>query len=171
MSRGQIRMDDGSIRSYGFSGIYDWIDSVIHSFPAPWKVAELSSKYYGTIILDSAGTPILEVWMSWGMPSDREVGAHGGNYESWRENLSDEHWESAISLSMSELIVVARNHCFAEYVGFTASDDSEVKLLRDLVCNYSQWHESVWHKIRCGGPDQRILDGDPAMVNRKRSGK
>jgi len=129
---------------FGFSDVKDWLESVILSFPAPWSIAPLDGKYYGTVIRDGDGRNILSVWEAEGEPSHRQK-AWFCNWtpEAWAEYCCDTHWESAICLQLAENICRLRN----------AENDE----LFELVQWHCRWEEDIWPMISCGGPDKRRL--------------
>lgn len=143
----------GQSARFGFADFQDWLDSVILSFPAPWRVGDLDGKYYGTEIMDASGAPVLSVWIAEGAPSVRE--RRGMSNEEWAEYCCDSHWESELAFSTAQAIVAARNN-------ISASDlcgDVSHNILRSLV-GFCRWDSGVFDLIRCGGPERRALAED-----------
>lgn len=66
----------------------------------PWSVAPLRGKYYGTVIVDSAGVEVMSITRSNHdipvIPSERE--------SQVRENICDSHWESQEALDAARRI-------------------------------------------------------------------
>lgn len=150
MSYGITVISDKHVR-FGFFSAQDWLNSVVQSFPAPWSIAELKGKYYGTIIEDAEGTKILSVWKSAGAPSARQF--EGFTKEEWEDYCCDSHWESQQTYAICEAIVAKRNYITA--TRWTDADDE--RELSELVIRYGHWEESVWDKIQCGGRERRII--------------
>lgn len=133
---------------WGFADVLDWLESVILSFPAPWAVAELDGKYYGTIVKDARGVPILSFWMTEGQkPSVREKGDMTD--AEWSEYCCDSHWESAAALVMAEKVVSLRNIIAIMQYGYDS------KPLISMIIEHGRWEEDVDDEIKCGGPDRR----------------
>lgn len=117
---------------------------ILELFPAPWVVAPLVGKYYGTVILDAEAKPVLSLW-------DEGLAADGGlapsrreleNFESleeWREYCSDSHWESEVTLARSEAIAAARNGGWPDEIW---------SLL--LLLLHAEWHPRAFELVRCG---------------------
>jgi hypothetical protein len=136
--------------TYGFFSFKDWIESVILSFPAPWSIAPLNGKYYGTQIIDRDKRNILVMWQSFGNPSEREIAEFAGGWTpaAWSEYRSDCHWESEFTFKLCQAICLLRNN---------ACDESDGDGLLVLVQQFTEWDESVWKSISCDGPDKRAL--------------
>lgn len=156
---------NGEFRPFGFYSIPDWLNSIFESFPAPWKVAELRGKHYGTKILDATGKCILAVWNPTGEPSLREL--DGMVPKDWHECCSDGHWESESALARAESIVACRNSLDKYGVGGQHRDR-----LRSLMLDEScRWDESIISEIRCGGPERRLLPDDPEITGARVNSK
>lgn len=144
----------GSAQPFGYWSVSDWIESVIRSFPKPFSVAPLKGKYYGTTVLDAAGTPVLSFWMNDGSyPSQREKDKFSGwTPERWSDYCCDSHWESALSLG------VAR--CVVEHLNSTKDQMDDVILM--YIVNNARWCEEVFSIVRDGGvrENRRMLKGE-----------
>jgi hypothetical protein len=141
-------------KRFGFSSVQDWFESVILSFPAPWVVADLKGKYYGTIIVDARGIPILSVWIASGELSFREKAKFGEwTPERWAEYCADSHWESASSLAICDAIVALRN------VDSRWSQHRN-ELIHTVLASAS-WEDEIFAEIECGGPDRRMANCPP----------
>lgn len=128
----------------------NWFSSVIDSFPKPWSILPRASKYYGTVIQDARGLPILSFWeYDDGEPSQREKEYFGDwTPESWEEYCSDSHWESAAALALAEKVVFLRN------------DSRDFDMPEDLILailQHGRWKEDIWAEIVCGGPGRRSI--------------
>ncbi len=140
--------------SWGFSSVIDWLHSVILSFPAPWSLAPLEGKYYGTEILDGRGVLILSFWDVTGDPSRREKDQYGANWshEEWTANLCDCHWESELSLSVAEYVIATRNSMRHDIWW------PEYKDLATIIVSIGRWHDDVFKELVCGGPNRRLAE-------------
>lgn len=100
-----------------------FLDKICRAFPAPWTIAPLDGKYYGTVILDKRGRVILDYWDNDGedghpaMPSRRE--------KQTEEDLCDCHWESAKTLAVAERLIELRNDLSVNRGDRPMSGDSE----------------------------------------------
>ncbi len=137
---------NGACVTFGFADVKDWLASVILSFPAPWSLAQRKGKYYGTVILDARGVPILSFWEAKGDPSEREKEYFGAwTQEAWDDHCCDSHWESANTLTVAEHVIIMRN----------AEDDASAHILVRFIVDYGSWEDSVFREIACGGPLRR----------------
>lgn len=145
----------GEITPFGFFSVKDWLESVILSFPAPWSIAPLHGKYYGTLILDARSVKILKFWDSNGDPSEREKAEwKHWTLEEWNAEVCDSHWESAATLERCRAVVALRNACAGRL--FTTPDE-----LLAVIVSEGCWDEAVWPEIACGGPKRRPLKPRP----------
>jgi len=145
---------DGKSVPWGYSSVRDWFDSVIMSFPAPWKVAPLEGKYYGTTILDARNFEILSFWNSVGEPSRREKEdfTKGWTPEAWAEYCCDSHWESAATLSVAEAVVALRNVSERSWI---VAEGGE---LAQIIFMYGHWETPILKDVQCGGPGKRAIE-------------
>lgn len=157
MSHGAVERNGKMVR-FGWSDVEDWFLSVILSFPAPWSVADLNGKYYGTEIRDARSVTIMSVWESEGDPSAREKGDMTD--EEWTEYCCDSHWESELALRVATAIVDVRNHLAGDgAAGRLRAEEAEKGLVR-AVLQYCRWDEAVEAEIRCGGPERRLTNAE-----------
>ena len=149
----------GKDQLFGFSSVQDWFLSVLLSFPAPWSIAPLDGKYYGTVILDSRAIPILSFWKSEGEPSVREKSEfRDWTPEAWGEYCCDSHWESEICLTLVQDVVAARNS-FEERLFPPAMGVFIATVFMD-----GDFHERAWKELtEGGGPNRRIMPWEKAM--------
>lgn len=137
-------------KGWGFASVSDWLDSVILSFPAPWKVCDLDGKYYGTLIADARGIEFLSFWMTDGeQPSARQKGDMTD--EEWSDYCCDSHWESARAFATCEEVVRLRNLAAES----RWPDDEDLATLRSVIVEHGRWEETIDDEIKCGGPDRR----------------
>ena len=145
---------------WGFTSVRDWLESVILSFPAPWSLAPLVGKYYGTEILDARGVTILSFWESEGEPSHRQKAALGEPWtpEAWNDYICDNHWESAKSLEVAETAIQLRNKLTKR----SYYQNDSINLLITIVISLGHWPDEVYAEVQCGGPDRRAIEpSDP----------
>lgn len=150
MSHGMRRaLGSDEMEKFGFASILDWFESVLDSFPAPWKMEPLNGKYYGTVISDARDIKILSFWES-GPPSQREKDKCNGSWseESLAEYNCDWHYESELAFAYASMLIANRN---ARYAWWDSRD-----LLKEIFVR-ARWEESIWSDIVCGGPDRRSL--------------
>lgn len=152
MGYGFGRDDSGKATRFGFTSVSDWLDSVILSFPAPWKVRDCAGKHYGTEIEDARGLCVLSVWFAFGEPSARQKG--NMTDEQWSEYCCDSHWESADQLRVAETIVSLRNY-LSDSSSRYGDDERAAPMLRNLIMEHGDWNEDIDDEIKCGGPDRR----------------
>lgn len=141
-------------KPYGFFSVRDWLDSVIMSFPAPWSLLPLEGKYYGTVIQDGSGKPILSFWDGTGDPSERQKAYFGDDWtpEAWADYCCDCHWESASALAMAETAIEVRNQFDAN--GWIGELPDRLTL---TILEKAEWKEDIWPNLLCGGPNRRAL--------------
>jgi hypothetical protein len=136
---------------WGFSDVRDWFEGVVLSFPAPWRLAPLDGKYYGTTILDGRGIPVLSFWRSEGELSYRERAKNPDcTTADWKEYCSDSHWESQLCLETAQAVIAARNST-------DKRPDADARLAFHLIFTCGRWAESVWPEISFGGPNRRAI--------------
>lgn len=152
---------NGEQVSWGYSDIKDWFLSVVLSFPAPWSVAALNGKYYGTVITDARGIAILNFWESEGEPSEREKARfQDWTPETWAEYCCDSHWESDTCLTIANEVVRIRN---ANKHNRTYQENELLK----LIVSFGSWNDDIWKDIQCGGPGKRAIE--PSNADTRRS--
>lgn len=154
--RGMTTVNGKSV-AFGFVDFDDWIRSVVESFPAPWKVADLDGKYFGTEIQDARGISVLSVWLSYGEPSIRQ--RDGRTDAEWQDYCCDCHWESTTALCVARAITEARNQLSV----CRSWETQELWAVLRALLNLAEWAEDVWPDIRAGGPLRRALPTDPCM--------
>lgn len=146
MSRGY----NGGGIAWGFRSIEDWVQSQFLAFPAPWSVAPLEGKYYGTGILDARGAEILTLWLTYGESSSRE---------DEKDEHYDTHWESEVALKTAELIVLLRNQINAD------EEDRLTRLLSSILISVGEFNLSAVEELRNGGgPARRPIESDPEIA-------
>lgn len=153
--------------TFGFFSVQDWLNSVILSFPCPWKLAQRKGKYYGTIILDGRDIPIIGVWTATGEPSKREK-EYWGDWtpEGWAEYCCDSHWECANDLQTANEIVRLRNQ-MGEDQRFIP--ERSIQSLADLVIG-QMWEKEVFRDLVCGGPLRRRTKPGPSRTANEADG-
>jgi hypothetical protein len=147
---------DGKETNFGFADVKDWFNSVILSFPAPWKIGD--DTHYGTELFDARGKRLLSIWLVFGEPSARQKG--GMTDEEWQEYCCDCQWESQTQWHIANAIVAARN----SLTGQTHENEAALHLLRTLILEFGRWKEDINSEIVCGGPERRKTDDDPAIL-------
>lgn len=155
MSKGAQDIN-GEIVEYGFSDLLDWLTSVVFSFQAPWSLAPLEGKYYGTEILDARGIPILRLWDTRGEPSTREKESfENWTQEAWNDYVCDTHWECQLTLDLASHIIHSRNVLKETHLWKEEENRNQLALL--LIQSRVGWADEVWEEIACGGPYRRNL--------------
>lgn len=146
--------ENGKNISFGFYSVKDWVTSVIFSFPAPWSLAPLEGYYYGTVILDAEGFPLLSFWHPQDslIPSWRQKEALSPwTQEAWEEYCCDSHWEAEETLAMAEKVINLRNH----------GDHWDSDVLTSLIIEFGKWEEEAWDLLLSGGgPNKRVMPWD-----------